>query len=445
VWCWGNNVFGQLGDGSNFERDYPVEVCASAPLVLAAGGGFPCTPLSGVAAIDAGAVHTCALLETGGVKCWGSNAEGQLGNSTTDDNVYPQSVCAEQGFIFAGGGPSCCLVFATGAPSAQVPEPGCYLTSATAITAGGDHTCALMNDGTVLCWGYNQHGELGDGTNFQRTTPVHVCGELLVAGGGGSLCCAVILGADTAGVPPPCPDLGNVESIAAGFRHTCAITTDGHMVCWGLGFSGQLGHGGTFDTSIPIAACDKQPLISGVSPPCGELSGVVSVAGGTAHTCAITEDKRILCWGSNNSGELGTGLVGGTYVPAEVVGFVSKNTPTPTPSNTPTNTSTPMGPANTPTNTPTVPAGATNTPTSPAGATNTPTRTNTPPPGGLMGDVNCDGMVNAIDAALILQLVAGIIGSVPCPQNADVDENGSINPIDSALILQFTAGLIPGL
>jgi hypothetical protein len=190
------------------------------------------------------------------------------------------------------------------------------------------------------------------------------------------------------------------------------------------------------------------------------------VSSGWEHTCALIDDKRVLCWGGNSSGELGNGKTSQHNVPGEVIGFGAKATPTATPTpppgatntpppgatNTPTSTNTPpAGATNTPpagaTNTP--PAGATNTPTRtntpPAGATNTPTRTNTPPAGGLLGDVNCDGHVNAIDAAFILQLTAGLIGSVPCPQNADVNHDGSINPIDSALILQYTAGLIHNL
>jgi hypothetical protein len=129
VQCWGWNVFGQLGDGTTMGRSTPVTV----------------TGLSGMAtALEAGDRHTCALLEDGRVQCWGHNGLGQLGDGTTMHRSTPTTVTGLSGM-------------------------------ATALEAGGAHTCALLADGRVQCWGRNDDGQLGDGTAW-RTTPVTVVG-----------------------------------------------------------------------------------------------------------------------------------------------------------------------------------------------------------------------------------------------------------------------------
>jgi hypothetical protein len=446
IWCWGYNANGQLGNGTTFDSSTPTPVCGSGPIVLSGStAGALCSPLTGAVAISVGGGHTCALINDSGVICWGLNNSGQLGNSSTFDSSYPVSVC-EQGFFLAGdgaggaaGGSSCCPIVLSGsAGGALIPLPSCYLTGVTSISAGGAHTCAVMSDSTALCWGENNEGQLGNGTNFEAWAPTPVCQQLPLAGAGGlSSCCPIIFGGGPAGVLPPCTTLSGVASISAGYQHTCALMTGSGVMCWGYGDNGKLGYGAKFGSSMPLPVCEAASLIlAGVLPPCAPLSGATAVSSGWEHTCALIDDKRVLCWGDNTYGELGDGTTSQHNVPGEVIGFGAKATPTPTPTSTPTHT-------------PTSPPGATNTPTRtntpPPGATNTPTRTNTPPPAGLRGDVSCDGHINAIDAAFILQLVAGLIGSVPCPANADVNGDGLINPIDSALILQYTAGLIPGL
>ncbi|HEY6545371.1 MAG TPA: hypothetical protein VIZ64_10785, partial [Dokdonella sp.] len=214
VKCWGANGFGQLGDGSDTQRLAPVQVSGLA---------------SGVQAIAAGGEHTCALTTGGGVKCWGANDYGQLGNNSTNTQHAPVNV--------------------SGLASGVV-----------AISAGRFHTCAVTSGGGAKCWGANENGELGDGTQAERHVPVDVSG--LASG---------------------------VASIAAGQGHTCARTSGGGVKCWGSNSWGQLGDGSGSDRLTPVD-------VSGLA------SGATSIGVGSDHSCAVASAGRVLCWGSNQYG-----------------------------------------------------------------------------------------------------------------------------------------------
>jgi hypothetical protein len=160
------------------------------------------------------------------------------------------------------------------------PSPA-VLTSLVDITAGEQHTCALTSSGAVKCWGLNHDGQLGDGTRVDKKTPADVMG--LTSG---------------------------VKTVAAGERHTCAVTHDGAVKCWGDNEYGQLGDGTGSDSSIPIVVS-------------GQTSGLKAVAVGGRHTCALNDAGGVRCWGFNHDGQLGDGTRNDRSLPGDVVGVTS--------------------------------------------------------------------------------------------------------------------------
>ena len=249
----------------------------------------------------AGSEHTCVVLVAGGVKCWGANFSGQLGDGTNVNRNTPVTVAGVAG-------------------------------SVSAIASGSEHTCALSTGGAAVCWGANFSGQLGDGTNINRNTPVNVSG---LAGGvpaiaaGAEHTCAVTAGgvkcwgANAAGqlgdgtnvnrnAPASVPALpGSVISIAAGSAHMCALTTDGSIWCWGANFSGQLGDGTNVNRNTPVR-------VSGL------LGGVLEIAAGSEHTCALTRGGALACWGANFAGQLGDGTTVKRNAPVMIVSGLSR-------------------------------------------------------------------------------------------------------------------------
>jgi alpha-tubulin suppressor-like RCC1 family protein len=291
VQCWGNNYYGRLGDGTTTDRYVPTSVVGLS---------------SGVAAIAAGAQHTCALLaSTGGVQCWGNNWYGQLGDGTTTNQLVPTSVVGLSSGVAAiavGVFHTCALLASTGGVQCWgnnqygqlgdgtttqqlVPISVVGLSSAVAaIAAGGLHTCAVLaSKGGVQCWGYNTFGQLGDGTTTDQHVPTNVVGLSSV-----------------------------VAAIAAGEVHTCALlASTGGVQCWGWNTYGQLGDGTTTDQHVPIS-------VAGLS------SGVAAIDAGDDHTCAVLASTGgVQCWGWNGQGQLGDGTTTDRLVPTSVVALSS--------------------------------------------------------------------------------------------------------------------------
>lgn len=279
VACWGMNSYGQLGDGTTNDSARPVELIG----------------LTGIATISAGGNHTCALRQDGSVTCWGLDLDGQLG----DGAVYTLQ--------------------------RLTPVEVSGLTDATAISAGGNHTCALRRDGSVACWGLNRSGRLGDGTEDNRNTPVAVkglAGAVSVSAGSDQTCALRQDGSvacwgsqegngyDTSyATPSTVSRLTGVTSVDAGrsSSHCCAARQDGSVACWGTNSYGQLGDGTTVNRTTPVD-------VKG-------LAGIAAVTTGNGYSCALRRDGSIACWGCNKSGTLGDGTTVDRSSPVDVIGL----------------------------------------------------------------------------------------------------------------------------
>ena len=282
VWCWGGNLSGQLGNGSDVDSAVPVQV----------------QDLSGVVAISSGGYHTCALTNAGAVKCWGQGRAGALGDGKSHSSGTPVS-------------------------------PVGLDSGVTAISAGTFHTCAILTDGSAKCWGLNANGQLGNGSTGLEPRPVDVTGigtvvaisagaqhTCAIDGNGAALC----WGRNSAGQvgdatiddkhsPTPVQGLASgVTEITAGTFHSCAKTADG-VLCWGSDLLGQFGNGANSNVAAPIAGPVK-----------GLAGDAHSVTAGYLHTCAITGQDEVQCWGRNNFGQLGNGSAADSNTPTAVTG-----------------------------------------------------------------------------------------------------------------------------
>jgi alpha-tubulin suppressor-like RCC1 family protein len=248
VQCWGSNYEGELGVGniSSLKSTTPVAVAG----------------VTGAVALAMGGNHTCALVSGGTVDCWGDNFYGELGNGTTT-------------------GPATSM---GGLPCNPTPAPVPGLPTATAVVAGGGHTCALLADTTVSCWGENTFGQLGNGS-----TGGNVPSPAAVAG------------------------LTGVTALAAGESHTCALLSAGTVECWGEGSNGQLGNGLATSSATPVAV--------------STLTGVTAISSSSAFqgdtTCALLAGGTVSCWGLDSGYQLGNDAMTNANSPVAVPGVAS--------------------------------------------------------------------------------------------------------------------------
>ena len=231
LWCWGRNHHGQIGDDSTTNRVSPVQIDLGTNV--------------DVVAVSAGEDHTCAITDTGDVKCWGYNIRGQLGDGTTNDSYVPIEANHSTG-----------------------------LRAVSLVTAGRS-TCAIFDNGSVGCWG-NKYTVFSD--NGAATANVHL----------------VDLGA------------GATATMLDGVgSHTCAVIDDGSMQCWGVNTHGQLGDG-TCSSTIN-SACSAENIFPGEGDSTVQVNlsaglSVLAAATSTDSTCALLSDDSLRCWGAQ-SGE----------------------------------------------------------------------------------------------------------------------------------------------
>jgi alpha-tubulin suppressor-like RCC1 family protein len=344
VWCWGYNVWGQLGDGTTATRlvlgqvrgiTNAVEVAASGGTSFARladgtvvgwglhfgagelgdGSMTPTRPtpvavvgLRDIVDISGGWAHTCAVGRDGRVWCWGYNAYAQLGDGSTANRVAPGLVAGITNAVEVSAGYlHSCARLRTGevvcwgynvhgmlgdgttmTRSTPVAVPG--INTAVEVTCGTAHTCARLADGTVRCWGYNAYGQLGDGTATTRLVPGVVVG----------LSNAVEL---TTGI-----DVWRPDGSGSALDRTCARLADRTVRCWGYNGYGGIGDGSTTGRLVP-------------TPVLGLTDAVELAKGGRFHTCARRADRTLMCWGYNGSGQLGDGSTSNRLAPGLVVGF----------------------------------------------------------------------------------------------------------------------------
>jgi alpha-tubulin suppressor-like RCC1 family protein len=286
VVCWGDNAYGQLGNGSNTASTTPV-----TPTGLS----------SGVVSLSVGQYHACAVLGGGGVRCWGANDVGQLGNGLRVNSNAPVTVASiSNAKTIESGLNANCVVDAVGGlkcwganGSAELgigntTTPQLAPVSPTGLTSGvsqvalgsGGATCAVLTSGAARCWGANGNSQVGNGgASGNVTTPTVPTG--LTSG---------------------------VKQISVGYNHTCATLTAGGVRCWGYNDVGQLGINSTTRQNTPVAL----PLLT---------TSVTQVDAGYGYTCVVMTAGGVKCFGSNENGRLGDGTQNKAIAPVDSTRF----------------------------------------------------------------------------------------------------------------------------
>jgi alpha-tubulin suppressor-like RCC1 family protein len=288
--CWGRDDDGQLGDGaaSGAPHSFPLRVAT----------------LTGVVGAAPGSAQICSVLASGSASCWGDGFFGELGNGARAASL--------------------------------VPQPVMDLGSVVSLAAADGFGCAVAPTGTVACWGTDALGQLGDdGALSLSTTPIAVAGvsgAAAVAAGESHACALLLSGAVTcwggngaeqlgadirAGQSGPVTVAGVTDAvaIAAGVAHTCTLEKSGSVLCWGAGASGALGGGPA--PAAPATAGPSSPSLVRVAG----LTDAVALAAGGYETCALRAGGGVVCWGKNDSGQLGDGTTLDSATPVGVEGL----------------------------------------------------------------------------------------------------------------------------
>ena len=288
LWAWGNNYYGQLGDGTTTDRTSPVQSGSAASWQsVAAGNYFTVAVQTDGALWSWGDSRAVSPVRIGTATSWQSVAAGvavrtdgtlwalggvgvspvQIGSETSWQSAAAGVAVRTDGTLWALGG--------VGVSPVQIGSE----TSWQSVSAGYGFKLAVRTDGTLWAWGSNAYGQLGDGTTTSRTSPVQI------------------------GSATPW------QSVAAGSYHTVAVRTDGTLWAWGSNASGKLGDGTTTDRTSPVQI--------------GSATSWQSVAAGYGHTVAVRTDGTLWAWGWNNNGQLGDGTTTGRISPVQIGAWTS--------------------------------------------------------------------------------------------------------------------------
>jgi len=317
AYCWGRDGSGQLGVvPAVLERPTATAVAAGATFV----------------AVTSGSAHSCGLGVDSLIRCWGANADGELGTGTPSTSALPAPIASSLPYLMvtAGGTHTCGLatsglVLCWGSNAVQELGGGSGASDATPavaddgtlftqVTAGAAHTCALTPTGDAVCWGSDSLGQRGDSL-AAGTAPTTVGGghRFTLLAAGGSHTCGLVAGtaycwgsngrgesgtgvADTAVVTPVAVQGGlSYLGLVAGGDFTCGITTDSLAYCWGANDRGQVGDGTQTDRPAPTAV--------------GGGNQFVALTTGALHVCGLTAAGAIYCWGDGTDGQLGLAIV----------------------------------------------------------------------------------------------------------------------------------------
>ena len=268
LYCWGQNNYGQVGDGTTVNKDRPTKM------------------LNNVTSVSLGIYHSAAVAENGDLYCWGYGSDGQMGNGTYNT---------------------------------RQSTPVKVLENVTSVSLGGFHSAAITENGDLYCWGQNNYGQVGDGTTNRQGKPVKVLENVVLVSlsvhysaaitENGDLYC---WGSNTSGQvgdgtttnhSTPVKILESVASVSLGDSHSAAITKNGDLYCWGSNSFGQVGDGTTTNHSTPVKI----------------LESVASVSLGDSHSAAITKNGDLYCWGSNSFGQVGDGKTTNHSTPVKIL------------------------------------------------------------------------------------------------------------------------------
>lgn len=255
AYCWGSDLYGERGDG--IVNDGLPQI---GPQLVQTSGALSGKTIKQLNA-NAYGRHTCVIASDDLPYCWGYNYYGQLGYGA---------------YMGTGHSGSPVAISTSGAMGGQTVKD---------ISAGYTHNCVIAQDNYAYCWGYNNQGQLGNGSTGSVTNPAVAVSRTGMLSG------------------------KTVQRLAAGYLHSCALASDGLAYCWGLNSSGQLGNNSTTASSSPVAVNTS-----------GVLAGktILQLSGGYNHMCAVASDHQVYCWGAGTSGQLGNGASSNSLVPVAV-------------------------------------------------------------------------------------------------------------------------------